>query len=135
MHHDDIAKTFLEYFQKHQHLLLDGSSLIPKEIDPSALFINSGMHPIKNYFLGIEKPPAKKLCSLQRCFRTIDIDSVGVNGRTLTFFFMLGSWSVGDYWKEEAVKLAYELLVKEYNFDKKRLWVSVFKGNKEVPKD
>jgi len=135
MHHNEIAKIFLKYFQKHQHLLIESSSLVPKEIDPSALFINSGMHPIKNYFLGVEQPPSKRLCSLQRVFRTIDIDNVGGNARTLTFFFMLGSWSIGDYWKKDAVKLAYDLLVKEYGFEKEKLWMSVFEGDSEVQKD
>ena len=135
MHHNEIAKIFLKYFQKHQHLLIESSSLVPKEIDPSALFINSGMHPIKNYFLGVEQPPSKRLCSLQRVFRTIDIDNVGGNARTLTFFFMLGSWSIGDYWKKDAAKLAYDLLVKEYGFEKEKLWMSVFEGDSEVQKD
>ena len=105
MHHDEIAHKFLEYFKKHNHLLLESSSLIPQEADPSALFINSGMHPIKKYFLGLEVPPSQRLCSIQRCFRSVDIDNVGENKRTLTFFFMLGNWSIGEYWKEEAVKL------------------------------
>ena len=135
MHHDEIAHKFLEYFKKHNHLLLESSSLIPQEADPSALFINSGMHPIKKYFLGLEVPPSQRLCSIQRCFRSVDIDNVGENKRTLTFFFMLGNWSIGEYWKEEAVKLAYDLLVNGFKIDKKKLWATVFKGNKEITRD
>jgi len=130
-----VEKKFLDFFVKHNHLLLKSTPLIPEEYDPSSLFINSGMHPLKKYFLGIENPPKKTLCSSQRCFRTVDIDDVGSNGRTLTFFYMLGSWSVGDYWKEKAVELAYDLLVNGYKLDKDKLWASVFKGDKNLKKD
>jgi alanyl-tRNA synthetase len=134
MHHREITKKFLEYFKKQKHLIIEDASLIPKEYDPSALFVNSGMHPIKPYFLGLLKPPAKRLSNMQKCLRTVDIDKVG-NKRTLTFFFMLGSWSIGDYWKEEAVKIALELLTKGFGFDKQRLWPTVFGGNGKIPKD
>ena len=106
---------------------MESVSLIPDEHDPTSLFINSGMQPIKPYFLGLIKPKKKRLCSNQRCFRTIDIDKVGNNESTLTFFFMLGSWSIGDYWKEKAVELAFDLLTNGFNIPKDRLWVTVFK--------
>ncbi len=134
MDHKEITKKFLDYFKKQNHLIIEDASLIPKEYDPSALLVNSGMHPIKPYFLGVLKPPSKRLANIQKCLRTVDIDKVG-NKRTLTFFFMLGSWSVGDYWKEEAVKLALELLTKGFGFDKNKLWATVFEGDEKVPKD
>jgi alanyl-tRNA synthetase len=134
MHHKEIVKKFLDYFKKQKHLIIEDASLIPKEYDPSALFVNSGMHPIKPYFLGVLKPPAKRLANIQKCLRTVDIDKVG-NKRTLTFFFMLGSWSIGDYWKEEAVKFALELLTKGFGLDKEKLWPTVFSGDGKIPKD
>jgi alanyl-tRNA synthetase len=132
--HREIIKKFLDYFKKQNHLIIEDSSLIPKEYDPSALFVNSGMHPIKPYFLGVLKPPSKRLVNIQKCLRTVDIDKVS-NRRTLTFFFMLGSWSIGDYWKEDAVKFALELLTKGFGFDQSKLWVTVFAGDERVPKD
>ena len=134
MDHKEITKKFLDYFKKKDHLIIEDASLIPKEYDPSALLVNSGMHPIKPYFLGVLKPLSKRLANIQKCLRTVDIDKVG-NKRTLTFFFMLGSWSIGDYWKEEAVKLALELLTKGFGFDKNKLWATVFEGDEKVPKD
>lgn len=134
MDHKEITKKFLDYFKKHDHLVIEDASLIPKEYDPSALFVNSGMHPIKAYFLGVLKPPSKRLVNIQKCLRTVDIDKVG-NKRTLTFFFMLGSWSVGDYWKEDATKFAIELLTKGFGLEKYKLWPTVFAGDGKVPKD
>ena len=135
MHHNKIRDIFLNYFKKNEHLLIKDASLIPKEHDPSALFTNSGMHPIKPYFLGLEKPPSKRLCSIQKSLRTVDIDKVGYNKRTLTFFFMLGSWSIGDYGKGKAIELAWNLLTKEFRFDKEKLWVTAFRGDSEVSRD
>jgi len=134
MDHREITRKFLDYFKKQNHLIIEDSSLIPKEYDPSALFVNSGMHPIKPYFIGVLKPPSKRLANIQKCLRTVDIDKVG-NKRTLTFFFMLGSWSIGDYWKEDAVKFALELLTKGFGLEKERLWPTVFAGDKKIPKD
>jgi alanyl-tRNA synthetase len=136
MRYKKIVDIFLGYFvEKKKHYLLKSASLIPEEEDPSSLFINSGMQPLKKYFLGLETPPSKRLCSNQKCFRTGDIEKVGENARSLTFFFMLGNWSIGDYWKLGAIEIAWELLVKEFKFDKNKLWVSVFKGEKGIPKD
>lgn len=135
MHHDEIINKFLGFFERNSHLIIPDSPLIPRDFDPSALFITAGMHPIKPYFLGIIKPPSKRLCNIQKCFRTSDIDKVGSNERTLTFFFMLGSWSIGDYWKKDAIKYAYDLLVNEFKMDPIKLWPTVFAGDKDVPFD
>jgi len=137
MHHKDIKRIFFEFYRRHGHKQTPDVSLIPAEHDPSALFTNSGMHPLKPYFLGLQKPPAKRLYNIQKCVRTGDIDDVGNDGRHLTFFFMLGNWSVGDYWKQEAFSMAYDLLVNGYKMNPKKLWASVFKGDKKlgIPKD
>jgi alanyl-tRNA synthetase len=131
----EVREKFLSFFVKKDHLLLKNSSLLPKD-DPTLLFINSGMAPLKPYFLGLAKPASPRLCNVQGCIRTIDIDDVG-DRHHLTFFEMLGSWSIGDYYKEKAVELAYELLVDVFGFDSKKLYVTVYKGNPNlnIPSD
>ncbi len=114
--------------------MIDDRGLLP-ENDPSALFINSGVHAIKPIILGIEDPPAKRLTSCQSCLRTVDIDKVGKTPDTLTFFYMLGSWSIGDYWKEEALNLAYRLLTNGFGLSPERLAVTVFGGYMGIPPD
>jgi len=131
----EIKETFLNYFVKKNHSVIEESSLIPKQRDASALFISAGMHPLKPFLLGIEKPKSKRLCNIQRCFRTTDIDEVGIKDSTLTFFFMMGNWSIGDYWKNDAIKMAYDLLVNVFNIDVGRLRFTIFKGAKDIPKD
>jgi len=132
MDESKIKNLFFEFYRARKHKQTPDVSLIPSEHDPSALFTNSGMHPLKPYFLGLQKPPAKRMYNIQKCIRTGDIDEVGVDGRHLTFFFMLGNWSVGDYWVEEALPWAFELLTKGYGMDPKRLWASIYKGNKKL---
>ncbi len=126
----EIRDAFLDYFQEMDHLKIGSSSVIPKN-DPTLLFINSGMAPLKKYFLGLETPPHKRLANYQPCIRTKDIDDVG-DRHHLTLFEMLGSWSIGDYYKERAVELAYNLLVKRLGFDPQRLYVSVYQGNEKL---
>ena len=106
----EIKNKFLDFFKSKDHMEITDSSIIPKN-DPTLLFINSGMAPIKNYFTGVEKPPFPRLCDVQPCIRTIDIDSIG-DKHHLTSFQMLGSWSINDYFKEKAIPLAYEFLTK-----------------------
>ncbi len=106
------------------------SSVIPKN-DPTLLFINSGMAPIKNYFTGAEKPPYPRLCNVQPCIRTVDIDSIG-DKHHLTSFQMLGSWSINDYFKEKAISLAFEFLTERLNIPKEKLYVTVFSGDDEM---
>ncbi|MBE7169639.1 MAG: alanine--tRNA ligase [Williamsia sp.] len=122
-----IRETFLDFFRKHDHLLINGSSVIPKN-DPTLLFINSGMAPLKKYFLGLETPPHPRLANVQPCIRTNDIEDVG-DRHHLTFFEMLGSWSIGDYYKEKAIELAYDLLVNYFKFPAERLYATIYKGN------
>ena len=129
----EIRKRFIQFFEEKRHLKISGSSVVPHN-DPTLLFINSGMAPLKKYFLGKEEPPSPRLCNFQPCIRTKDIDDVG-DRHHLTIFEMLGSWSIGDYYKEKAVELAYELLVDRLGFDKKRLYVTVYEGSKSLGLD
>ncbi len=123
----EIRQKFLEYFEKNDHLKIKASSVVPQN-DPTLLFINSGMAPLKSYFLGKEEPPLPRLCNFQPCIRTKDIDDVG-DRHHLTIFEMMGSWSIGDYYKERACELAYNLLIKELGFDPKKLYMTVYGGN------
>lgn len=125
----EIREKFIQFFEKNQHLKIATSSLLPQN-DPTLLYINSGMAPLKSYFLGLENPPRPNLCNFQPCIRTKDIDDVG-DRHHLTIFEMLGSWSIGDYYKEKACALAYDLLVNEFCFDPKLLYVTVYSGNKD----
>ena len=129
----ELKAKFFDFFTAKDHCLLPNVSLIP-ENDPTALFINSGMHPLVPYLLGEPHPLGKRLVSNQRCLRTQDIDSVGDDSH-LTFFEMLGNWSLGDYWKKEAISWSWEFLTKELGLDKKRISVSCFAGDKDSPKD
>lgn len=129
----ELKEKFLSFFVKKAHKKLPNVSLVP-ENDPTALFINSGMHPLVPYLLGEPHPLGKRLVSNQRCLRTQDIDEVG-NMMHLTFFEMLGNWSLGDYWKEEAIEWSWEFLTKELNLEPKRISVTCFAGDKDAPKD
>ncbi|MDR1364875.1 MAG: alanine--tRNA ligase [Oscillospiraceae bacterium] len=126
----EIRKKFIDFFKSKNHLQIKNSSIIPKN-DPTLLFINSGMAAIKNFFTGEEIPPSKQLCNVQSCVRTIDIDDIG-DARHLTSFYMLGSWSIGSYFKSTAIKLAFEFLNKCLNIPKEKLYVSVFSGDSEL---
>lgn len=128
----EIQEKFIQFFVKNDHLLIPQISLVP-ENDPSLLFTSAGMVALKPYFLGLEKSPYPRLVNIQRCLRTTDIDKVGKNARTLSFFEMLGSWSIGDYFKEEAIKLAWEFLTGVLGFDPTRLWASYFAGDPDHP--
>ena len=133
MQSQDIAKKFLEFFKKRDHAVIQGASLIPKE-DPTVLFTTAGMHPLVPFLLGERHPSGKRLANVQKCIRTGDIDEVG-DGSHLTFFQMLGNWSLGDYFKKEAIEYSYEFLTKELKLDKNRLAVTCFKGDKDAEKD
>ena len=124
---DEIRDTFLEFFTTRGHQRIEAASVIPVN-DPSLLFINAGMAPLKAYFLGEAVPPAPDLCNVQPCVRTIDIAEVG-DRHHLTFFEMLGSWSIGHYFKDRAIELAYELLTDGFGFSADRLYVTVYRGN------
>lgn len=131
---EDLRKLFLEYFVENGHLHVPSASLVPYR-DPSVLLTTAGMQPFKPYFLGMAPPPAGRMTSVQKCFRTTDIDRVGFTARHCTFFEMLGNFSVGDYFKEGAIGFGYELSVERLGLDPGRIWVSVFEGDSQVEAD
>jgi len=126
---DEIRETFLRFFEANGHRRLASASLVPAANDPSALFTVAGMHPLKPYFLGTEQPPAPTVTDSQKCFRTEDLENVGVTARHLTFFEMLGNFSFGDYFKQEATGFAWDLTLNGFGFDPDKVWVTVFGGD------
>jgi alanyl-tRNA synthetase len=126
---DEIRERFLGFFEEHGHRRIPSASLVPSAHDPSALLTVAGMHPLKPYFLGQEKPPAPRLTSCQKVFRTVDIDNVGNTARHLTFFEMLGNFSFGDYFKRAAIAFAWELSREVFGFAPEDIWVTVFEGD------
>ncbi len=129
---DEIRQTFMEFFEQRDHLRLPSASLIPADLDPSALFTIAGMHPLKPYFSGRERPPHPRATSCQKTFRTPDIGIVGTTTRHLTFFEMLGNFSFGDYFKREAVHFAWELSLDGFGFAPQDIWITVFGGDDEL---
>jgi alanyl-tRNA synthetase len=129
---DEIRELFLGFFEKRDHRRLPSGSLVPATFDPSVLLTTAGMHPLKPYFLGIEKPPHNRLTTCQKCFRTVDIENVGNTARHLTFFEMLGNFSIGDYFKQDAVEYALELSLEGFGFNFDDIWISVFEGDPEL---
>ena len=132
---DKLKRLYLEFFQKNGHKFIANASLIP-ENDPTALFTSAGMHPLVPYLLGQQHPSGRKLVNVQKCLRTSDIDEVG-DSYHLSFFEMLGNWSLGDYFKEESIQWSYEFLTsKEWlNIDEEKLSVTVFAGDEKIPRD
>jgi alanyl-tRNA synthetase len=126
---DEIRERYLSFFEEHGHRRIPSASLVPSAHDPSALLTVAGMHPLKPYFLGQETPPATRLTSCQKVFRTVDIDNVGNTARHLTFFEMLGNFSFGDYFKEQAIAFAWELSREVFGFSEQDIWVTVFEGD------
>src|ERR1035437_9809139 len=120
----EIRDLFLQYFQEKGHLILPSSSLVPTN-DPTLLLTNAGMNQFKPYFLGEATPPAVRLATVQKCFRSGDIEKVG-NERHLTFFEMLGNFSIGDYFKEGAIEFAWDFLTTRLGFDPDKLWPTIF---------
>ena len=129
----EIRNKYLNYFKKHQHSIIPSAPLIP-ENDPSVLFNTAGMQPLVPYLLGEKHPQGTRLTDYQKCVRTNDIDEVGDN-RHLTFFEMLGNWSLGDYFKEESIKMSFEFLTKELQIPVEKLSVSCFAGDEDCQKD
>jgi alanyl-tRNA synthetase len=128
----EIRERFLEYFAQRDHKRLPSASLVPSSYDPSVLLNIAGMQPLKPYFLGLEPPPHPRLTSCQKCFRTADIDIIGTTARHLTFFEMLGNFSVGDYFKQGAVEFAWELSLEGFGFKPEQIWITVFEGDEEL---
>ncbi|MCU0314158.1 MAG: alanine--tRNA ligase-related protein, partial [Solirubrobacteraceae bacterium] len=129
---DEIRETFLSFFEGQGHLRRDSASLVPATFDASVLLTTAGMHPLKGYFLGLETPPRNRLASCQKCFRTTDIENVGNTARHLTFFEMLGNFSIGDYFKEGAVELAWDLSLNGFGFRAQDIWITVFEGDDDL---
>jgi alanyl-tRNA synthetase len=129
---DEIRETFLRFFEARDHKRLPSASLVPSGYDPSVLLTTAGMHPLVPYFKGEEKPPHPRLTTCQKCFRTTDIENVGNTARHLTFFEMLGNFSIGDYFKREAVQWAWELSLEGFGFNPDDIWISVFAGDEEL---
>ena len=129
----EIRNKYLNFFKAHGHHVIPSAPLIP-ENDASVLFTTAGMQPLVPYLLGEKHPEGTRLTDYQKCLRTNDIDEVGDN-RHLTFFEMLGNWSLGDYFKEEAISMSYEFLTKELEIDPSKLSVTCFAGDEDAPRD
>jgi alanyl-tRNA synthetase len=129
---DEIRERFLAFFAERDHLRIPSASLVPPAEDRSVLLTTAGMQPLKPYFLGRADPPAPMLTSCQKCFRTPDIDHVGSTLRHLTFFEMLGNFSIGAYFKAEAIRFAWELSLEAFSFDPQDIWVTVFSGDEAL---
>ena len=130
----DMRKIFLDYFKKNGHLVMRSSSLIPQN-DPSVLLTTAGMQQFKPYYLDIETPPSTTITTVQKCFRTSDIDNVGYTDRHLTFFEMLGNFSFGGYFKKEAIEFAIDFMVNVLKLSRDRLIAAVFEGDRNIPAD
>lgn len=128
---NEIRKRFLEFFSENGHLVIPSASLIPIG-DPTLLVVNSGMAPLKPYFTGEKTPPSPRLCNLQKCVRTNDIDGIG-DRHHLTFFEMMGNWSIGDYFKEVSIRLAWTMIHDIFEFDTSRLFATVYSGDSKFP--
>lgn len=130
---EQLRKLYLDFYNSKAHAVIESASLIP-ENDPTVLFTTAGMHPLVPYLLGEKHPAGKRLTDVQVCVRTGDIESVG-DASHCTFFEMLGSWSLGDYFKRDAIAWSYELLLEKLEFDKDRFAVTVFAGDENCPRD
>lgn len=129
----EIRNKYLKFFEKNNHKIIPSASLIP-ENDPSVLFNTAGMQPLVPYLLGEKHPEGSRLTDYQKCVRTNDIDEVGDN-RHLTYFEMLGNWSLGDYFKEESIAMSYKFLTEELGIPNEKLSVTCFKGDEDCSKD
>lgn len=129
----ELRESYLEFFKSKGHAVIPSASLIP-ENDPSVLFTTAGMHPLVPYLLGQKHPAGKRLCDVQKCVRTGDIDEVG-DATHCTFFEMLGNWSLGDYFREESIEFSFEFLTKVLEIPSEKIAVSVFAGDEDCERD
>ena len=129
----EIRNKYLEFFKNHNHKVIPSAPLIP-ENDPSVLFTTAGMQPLVPYLLGAKHPEGTRLTDFQKCVRTNDIEEVGDN-RHLTYFEMLGNWSLGDYFKEESIAMSYEFLTKVLEIPSEKISVTCFAGDEDCPRD
>ena len=129
----EIRNKYLNFFEKHGHKVIPSAPLIP-ENDSSVLFTTAGMQPLVPYLLGLKHPEGTRLTDYQKCVRTNDIDEVGDN-RHLTYFEMLGNWSLGDYFKEESIQMSYDFLTKELGIPVEKISVTCFAGDEDCPRD
>lgn len=129
----DIVSKYISFFEKRGHKRIANASLVPLN-DPTTLFTSSGMQPLVPFLLGQAHPQGKRLVNVQNCFRAQDIDEVGDNRHT-TFFRMLGNWSLGDYFKKEQIPWMWEFVTKTLGIPKEKLYITVFEGNRDVPRD
>jgi alanyl-tRNA synthetase len=128
-----LRELYIGYFEQHGHARIPGAPLVP-EHDPSVLFTTAGMHPLVPFLLGTPHPAGRRLVDAQPCLRTNDIEEVG-DDRHLTFFEMLGNWSLGDYWKDESIRMSYAFLTERLGLDPARLSVTCFAGDADAPRD
>src|ERR687886_1554114 len=128
----DLRAGFRAFFESKGHKRHPSASLVPRADDRSTLLNSAGMQPLMPFFLGKERPPAPLLTTVQKCFRTDDIDDVGLDGHHLTFFEMLGNFSFGQYFKDGAIELAWEFVFEHLRLDPERFWVSVFAGDSRL---
>jgi len=126
---DEIRSVYLSFFEEKGHLRLPSSSLLPD--DPTLMFTSAGMVQFKPYFLGQAQPPAKRITTVQKCLRTGDLENVGHTSRHHTFFEMLGNFSIGDYFKKEAILWAWELVTQRFKLPPERLWVTIYQDDDE----
>ncbi len=130
---EKLIKLYLDFFKSKNHKEIPNESLIP-ENDPTTLFISAGMQPIIPFLLGQKHPLGKRLCNVQKCIRTGDIEEVGDETHH-TFFEMLGNWSLGDYFKKESINYSFEFLTKVLKIPRQKISATCFKGDKDAPKD
>lgn len=129
---NELRRIYLSFFESKEHLKMKSFSLVPPHTDKSLLLIGAGMAPLKPYFTGQEIPPSRRVTTCQKCMRTTDIENVGKTARHLTFFEMLGNFSFGDYFKQEAIAWSWEFLTKTIGMDPDRLYPSIYGEDEEA---